>query len=98
MAQQRLRIALPNRPSIVCALTPERRESGVLVMHGVVEGRSSSSRCNLYEEGDKITGTIDLETGRYAIVPLGADVHAVVEVKAQAFPSERPMGKAMEKE
>jgi hypothetical protein len=98
LAQQRLRIALPNRPSIVCALTSERRDSGVLVMHGMVEAKGNASSCSLYEEEGKITGTIDLETGRYAIVPLGSDLHAIVEVKSQAFPSERPMSKSIEKE
>jgi hypothetical protein len=92
-AQQRLRIALPNNTSLVCTFSPERRDSGVLVMRGTIEGQGADSRCNLYEEGGQITGDIDVESGRFAIVPLGSNVHAVVEVKTQAFPGERSMGK-----
>jgi len=93
-AQQRLRIALPHDRSVVCAFTPERRDSGVVVMRGSVEGNDPVGRCNLYEENGHITGDIEVDAGRFAIVPLGsADAHAVVEVKTQAFPNERQMGK-----
>jgi hypothetical protein len=56
-------------------------------MHGAVNGNNAFDRCNLYEENGRITGDIDVEAGRFAIVPVG-NMHAIVEVKTQAFPNE----------
>jgi hypothetical protein len=93
-AQQRLRIALPNNTTLVCMFTPERRESGVVVMRGTAEGDGPSRRCSLYEQNGQITGEIEVDTGHFAIVPLGSNnMHAVVEVKTQAFPTERRLRK-----
>jgi hypothetical protein len=84
---QVLRIALPDGSTAVCNLTPERRASGIVALQGTVEGNNSFDRCNLYEENGLISGEIDVQGGRFAIVPLN-DTHAVVEVKTQAFPNE----------
>jgi hypothetical protein len=93
-APQRLRIVLPHNNNLVCTLIPERRESGVVAMRGTVEGSSSFSRCNLYEANGQITGDIEVDAGRFAIVPLGLQMmHAVIEVKTQALPNERQIGK-----
>jgi Metallo-peptidase family M12 len=56
-------------------------------MQGTVEGHDAFDRCNLYEENGRIAGDVDVQSGRFAIVPVG-DTHAVVEVKTQAFPNE----------
>jgi hypothetical protein len=82
-----LRIALPNAPAVVCNLTPEARAGGVVAMQGTTDGGSPFDRCNLYLNNGQITGDIDTEKGRFAIVPLGTQ-HAIVEVKTQAFPNE----------
>jgi hypothetical protein len=86
-APQSFRIALPNASTVVCNVTPERRAGRILAMHGAVNGNNAFDRCNLDEENGRITGDIDVESGRFAIVPVG-DMHAIVEVKTQAFPNE----------
>jgi hypothetical protein len=86
-APQSFRIALPNASTVVCNVTPERRAGGVLAMHGTANDNNAFDHCNLYEENGRITGDIDVEGGRFAIVPVG-DMHAIVEVKTQAFPNE----------
>lgn len=93
-AKQRWRITLPDNASLVCAFTPERRQSGVVVMRGTVEGPNQSGRCNLYEENGQITGDIQVGAGRFTIVPIGSGAtHAIVELKTQGFPNERQMGR-----
>jgi hypothetical protein len=83
----RLRIALPKGRPVVCTFAAEEGKDGV--MSGRIEGSGTGDRCDVVFEGGQVTGDIDIASGRYRIVPVGqGDVHAVVEIRSEAFPNE----------
>jgi hypothetical protein len=89
-APRRLQIALPGGQSVTCLLRPVARPGTMVVLGGTPAGGREGDRCNLVIDGGQVIGDIDLASGRYRIQPLGrGDVHAVVEVKTEAFPNEQ---------
>jgi hypothetical protein len=88
-APRRLEVALPGGRSVNCLLRPVARPRNMVVLAGAPVGGSESERCNLVVQNGKVTGEIDLESGRYRIQPVGAGAtHAVVEVKTENLPDE----------
>jgi hypothetical protein len=84
-----LRIALPNGKDVTCTFDQGQRKKRSAVMNGTVDGSSPGDRCDILVEGGRISGDIDISSGRYRILPVGqGDVHAVVEVKSEAYPNE----------
>ena len=61
---------------------------GEVAMSGSVAEESLSS-CDLVVIDGKVNGSIDVDAGRFRIMPVGnGGTHAVVEVKTDAFPQE----------
>lgn len=88
-APQRLQIALPAGQSVTCAFRSQLRD-GMLVLRGEPVGGEPGDRCDLVIDNGRITGDLNIASGRYRIVPLGSDnTHAVVEVRIDALPNER---------
>jgi len=86
---QRIEIALPGGGSVTCTMRSETRPGGMLLLTGVSSDGGPSGRCNLVVDRGQITGEIDVASGRYQIVPMGAgSAHAVVEVRTEEFPNE----------
>ncbi|HEX2447774.1 MAG TPA: zinc-dependent metalloprotease family protein [Methyloceanibacter sp.] len=82
-----MRIALPGGGSVTCILSAQEGEADVFA--GTVEGSDSPvDRCDLVITDGKIDGDIQLESGRYRIVPMEGGAHAVVELKPGAYPNE----------
>jgi hypothetical protein len=80
---RRLEIALPGGRSVTCLLRPVARPRNMVVLAGTPVGGGESERCG------KVTGEVDLESGRYRIQPIGAGAtHAVVEIKTENLPDE----------
>jgi hypothetical protein len=87
--QQQVEIALPGGSSVTCTLRSEPRPNGVLLLTGAPDGGAPQERCNLVVDNGRVTGELELETGRYRIQPTGnGSAHVVVEVKTAAFPNE----------
>ena len=82
-----MRIALPGGQSVTCIFAAQ--EAGSDTLDGTVEGSNSPvDRCDLVVTDGAITGDIQLETGRYRIVPTEGGSHAVIELKQGAYPNE----------
>jgi len=90
LAPETMQIALPGGgDSVVCAFSSEVTTDGLIVMRGTPTGGGIGDRCQLVVEDGRVTGIIDVPRGRYAIRPLeAADMHAVVQVRTEAFPDE----------
>jgi hypothetical protein len=85
--ERKMRIALPNGQTVTCIFAAQ--EAGSDTLDGTVEGSASPvDRCDLVITDGKIDGDIQLETGRYRIVPMEGGAHAVVELKPGAYPNE----------
>ena len=86
---RRLEVALPGGRSVNCLLRPVARPRNMVVLAGTPVGGGEGERCNLVVQNGKVTGEVDLESGRYRIQPIGAGAtHAVVEVKTENLPDE----------
>jgi hypothetical protein len=86
---QRMQISLPGGGSVTCTFRSETRPGGMLVLTGTPVGGGPGERCNLVVDNGRVTGEVDIASGRYRIQPLGSgSTHAVVEVKTEAFPNE----------
>ena len=84
---RKLKIALPNGQSVTCSFAAQ--EAGDDTLAGTIEGSDSPvDRCDLVVTEGRIDGDIELESGRYRIVPMQGGTHAVVEVKPGAYPNE----------
>src|SRR5262245_21504966 len=84
---RKLKIALPNGQSVTCSFAAQ--EPGSDTLAGTIEGSDSPvDRCALVVTEGKIDGDIELESGRYRIVPMEGGSHAVVEVKPGTYPNE----------
>ena len=84
-----LEIALPDGKSVTCLLRPVSRPLGMVVLGGTTMGGGEGERCNLVVANGRVTGEVDLESGRYRIQPLGTGAtHAVVEIKTENLPNE----------
>jgi hypothetical protein len=85
--ERKMRIALPGGRTVTCVFAAQ--ESGADTLAGTVEGSDSPiDRCDLVVAEGAITGDIQLETGRYRIVPTEGGTHAVIELKQGAYPNE----------
>ena len=88
-APHRIEIALPSGGSVTCAVRPQTRPGGRLLLTGTPAEGGAGGRCNLVVDRGQITGEIDVASGRYRIVPTGGGTaHAVVEVRTEEFPNE----------
>src|SRR5215470_8483078 len=88
-APRRLEVTLPDGRSVTCLLRPVRRPRAMVVLGGTTVGGGEGDRCNLVIENGRVTGEVDLESGRYRIQPIGAGAtHAVVEIKTENLPDE----------
>jgi len=87
---QRMEIALPGGGSVTCTFRSEARPGGLLLLTGTPVGGGPGERCNLVVDNKgQVTGEVDLASGHYRIQPVGpGSTHAVVEIKAEAFPNE----------
>jgi len=86
---QRMEIALPGGGSVTCTFRSEVRPGGLLLLTGTPVGGGPGERCNLVVDNGKVTGEVDIASGRYRIQPVGSGAtHAVIEVKTEAFPNE----------
>jgi len=86
---RRLEIALPGGRSVTCELRPVARPRNMVVLSGEPLNGGDSESCNLVVQNGRVTGEVDLESGRYRIQPIGASAtHAVVEVKTENLPDE----------
>src|SRR3981081_4432297 len=86
---RRLEVALPGGRSVTCLLRPVARPRNMVVLGGAPVNGGESESCNLVVQNGKVTGEVDLESGRYRIQPIGAGAtHAVVEVKTENLPDE----------
>lgn len=84
---RKMRIALPGGQSVTCTFAAQA--AGADTLEGTVEGSESPvDRCDLVITDGKIDGDIQLESGRYRIVPMEGGAHAVVELKPGAYPNE----------
>ncbi len=87
-APAQMRIALPGGKRVTCSFTADQPAGGDVVMSGTVAEESLSS-CDLVVIDGKVNGSIDVDAGRFRIMPVGnGGTHAVVEVKTEAFPKE----------
>ena len=85
--ERKMRIALPGGQSVTCIFAAQ--EAGSDLLEGTIEGSDSPvDRCDLVVTGGNIDGDIQLESGRYRIVPMEGGAHAVVELKSGAYPNE----------
>lgn len=84
-APTEMRIALPGGKAVTCAFDPGK--GGGAALAGTVGGEALST-CDVAVSNGEVSGIIDVEDGRYRIVPVGRGMHAVVELKTEAFPSE----------
>src|SRR5262245_3286152 len=86
---RRLEVALPGGRSVTCEVRPVARRQSMVVLSGAPVAGGEVERCNLVVQNGKVTGEVDLESGRYRIQPIGAGTtHAVVEVKTENLPDE----------
>jgi hypothetical protein len=86
---RRLEVALPGGRSVTCVLRPVARPRNMVVLGGAPVNGGESESCNLVVQNGKVTGEVDLESGRYRIQPIGTGAtHAVVEVKTENLPDE----------
>jgi hypothetical protein len=86
---RRLEVALPGGRSVTCLLRPVARPRNMVVLGGAPVNGGESESCNLVVQSGKVTGEVDLESGRYRIQPIGAGTtHAVIEVKTENLPDE----------
>jgi len=84
-----LQIALPAGKSVNCEFRSEARPDGLVVLTGATTD-DSGGRCDLVVDNGRVTGEIEIASGRYRIVPLGSGTtHAVVEVRTEGFPNEQ---------
>lgn len=85
--ERKMRIALPSGQSVTCIFAAQ--EAGADLLEGAVEGSESPvDRCDLVIADGKVEGDIQLESGRYRIVPMEGGAHAVVELRPGAYPNE----------
>jgi Metallo-peptidase family M12B Reprolysin-like len=86
---RRLEVALPGGRSVTCLLRPVARPRNMVVLGGAPLNGGESESCNLVVQNGKVTGEVDLESGRYRIQPIGTGAtHAVIEVKTENLPDE----------
>jgi hypothetical protein len=86
---RRLEVALPGGRSVTCLLGRVARFRNMVVLGGAPVNGGETERCNLVVQNGKVTGEIDLESGRYRIQPIGTGAtHAVVEIKTENLPDE----------
>jgi Metallo-peptidase family M12B Reprolysin-like len=86
---RQLEITLPGGKSVTCLLRPVARPQNILVLAGKTLGGGEGERCNLAVQNGRVTGEVDLQSGRYRIQPIGAGAsHAVVEIKTENLPDE----------
>ena len=87
---QQLQIALPGGGSVTCTFRSETRPNGMVLLTGAPVGGQGGESCSLVVANGKVTGELELASGRYRIQPTGTGTtHAIVEVKTEAFPNER---------
>ena len=85
--ERKMRIALPGGQTVTCVFAAQ--ESGADTLDGTVEGSDSPiDRCDFVVTDGRIDGDIQLESGRYRIVPMEGGAHAVVELEPGAYPNE----------
>jgi len=77
---QQLRIALPDGGAVTCLVSRAAPVNGVEVMEGTVAG-NPLDRCALFVKEGTVTGDIAVGSGRFRVVPLAGNAHAVVEVR-----------------
>src|SRR5215510_6651319 len=86
---RQLEITLPDGKSVTCLLRPVSRPQSMVVLAGTTMGGGEGERCNLVVQNGRVTGEVDLQSGRYRIQPIGAGAsHAVVEIKTENLPDE----------
>lgn len=84
LADQRLRIALPDGSDVTCEVTRSAPVNNVEVIEGTVAG-SPLDRCALFVKDGAVTGDIAVGEERYRVVPLAGSTHAVVQVRTGAM-------------